>query len=106
MENSGKMVLLDKLLVRLQERGSRVLIFSQMTRMLDILEDYCLYKQVRVCVCGAVAVCVGGVAECVCVCRRWWSLWWGARWGVRVVAALRGSCAAGGGGGGADHAAS
>jgi len=46
VENSGKMVLLDKLLVRLQERGSRVLVFSQMTRMLDILEDYCLYKQV------------------------------------------------------------
>jgi SWI/SNF-related matrix-associated actin-dependent regulator of chromatin subfamily A member 5 len=44
MENSGKMVLLDKLLQRLQQRGSRVLVFSQMTRMLDILEDYCLYK--------------------------------------------------------------
>lgn len=44
VENSGKMVLLDKLLPRLQERGSRVLIFSQMTRVLDILEDYCLYK--------------------------------------------------------------
>merc|ERR1719491_2195182 len=34
------MVLLDKLLVRLQERGSRVLIFTQMTRVLDILEDF------------------------------------------------------------------
>ncbi|MEW5311445.1 MAG: hypothetical protein WDW38_003160 [Sanguina aurantia] len=45
VENSGKMVLLDKLLPRLKERGSRVLIFSQMTRVLDILEDYCLYKQ-------------------------------------------------------------
>lgn len=56
VENSGKMVLLDKLLVRLQERGSRVLVFSQMTRMLDILEDYCLYKQV--------CVCVGGVLFC------------------------------------------
>lgn len=44
VENSGKMVLLDKLLPRLKERGSRVLIFSQMTRVLDILEDYCLYK--------------------------------------------------------------
>ncbi|WIA10295.1 hypothetical protein OEZ86_000436 [Tetradesmus obliquus] len=44
MENSGKMVLLDKLLQRLQQRGSRVLVFSQMTRMLDILEDYCLFK--------------------------------------------------------------
>lgn len=49
VENSGKMVLLDKLLVRLQERGSRVLVFSQMTRMLDILEDYCLYKQYGYC---------------------------------------------------------
>jgi SWI/SNF-related matrix-associated actin-dependent regulator of chromatin subfamily A member 5 len=34
------MVLLDKLLSRLQQQGSRVLVFSQMTRMLDILEDY------------------------------------------------------------------
>jgi len=25
--------------------GSRVLIFSQMTRMLDILEDYCLWRE-------------------------------------------------------------
>jgi SWI/SNF-related matrix-associated actin-dependent regulator of chromatin subfamily A member 5 len=43
-ENSGKMVLLDKLLVKLKSQGSRVLIFSQMTRMLDILEDYLLLK--------------------------------------------------------------
>lgn len=52
MENSGKMVLLDKLLVRLRERGSRVLVFSQMTRMLDILEDYCQYKALGYCRCG------------------------------------------------------
>ncbi|KAF8894043.1 transcription regulator [Infundibulicybe gibba] len=38
--NSGKMVLLDKLLVRLRQDGHRVLIFSQMVRMLDILSDY------------------------------------------------------------------
>jgi SWI/SNF-related matrix-associated actin-dependent regulator of chromatin subfamily A member 5 len=31
---------LNKLLPRLKEMKSRVLIFSQMTRMLDILEDY------------------------------------------------------------------
>jgi len=42
--NSGKMVILDKLLPKLEEQGSRVLIFSQMTRMLDILEDYCLWR--------------------------------------------------------------
>ena len=44
IDNAGKMVLLDKLLPKLQERDSRVLIFSQMTRLLDILEDYCLYR--------------------------------------------------------------
>ncbi|CAO1621065.1 unnamed protein product [Parajaminaea phylloscopi] len=38
--NSGKMVLLDKLLTRLKKDGHRVLIFSQMVRMLDILSDY------------------------------------------------------------------
>jgi SWI/SNF-related matrix-associated actin-dependent regulator of chromatin subfamily A member 5 len=36
----GKMYLLHKLLVKMKERGHRVLIFTQMTRMLDILEDY------------------------------------------------------------------
>jgi SWI/SNF-related matrix-associated actin-dependent regulator of chromatin subfamily A member 5 len=40
-ENSGKMQLMHKLLPKLKENGSRVLIFSQMTRVLDILEDYC-----------------------------------------------------------------
>ncbi|KAM7463046.1 hypothetical protein LguiA_031167 [Lonicera macranthoides] len=42
--NAGKMVLLDKLLPKLKERDSRVLIFSQMTRLLDILEDYLMYR--------------------------------------------------------------
>ncbi|KAB5537455.1 hypothetical protein DKX38_014988 [Salix brachista] len=49
--NAGKMVLLDKLLPKLKERDSRVLIFSQMTRLLDILEDYlmfCGYKYCRI----------------------------------------------------------
>ncbi|XP_050216633.1 ISWI chromatin-remodeling complex ATPase CHR11 [Mercurialis annua] len=41
--SAGKMVLLDKLLPKLKERDSRVLIFSQMTRLLDILEDYLMY---------------------------------------------------------------
>lgn len=35
----GQMVLLDKLLTRLKAAGHRVLVFSQMTRMMDILED-------------------------------------------------------------------
>lgn len=40
LRGSGKLLLLDKLLVRLKETGHRVLIFSQMVRMLDILVDY------------------------------------------------------------------
>ena len=43
--NSGKMRVLDKLLVKLKAQGSRVLIFSQMTRVLDILEDYCAARR-------------------------------------------------------------
>lgn len=46
---AGKMVLLDRLLPKLLERDSRCLIFSQMTRLLDILEDYCLYKGYKYC---------------------------------------------------------
>ncbi|GLV35654.1 Imitation SWI [Carabus blaptoides fortunei] len=47
--NCGKMVILDKLLPKLKEQDSRVLIFSQMTRMLDILEDYCYWRQYAYC---------------------------------------------------------
>ncbi len=49
VENSGKMVLLDKLLKKLKEKGSRVLIFSQMTRLLDILEDYLIFRRYKYC---------------------------------------------------------
>lgn len=41
VENSGKMVLMDRLIKKLVSGGSRILIFSQMARVLDILEDYC-----------------------------------------------------------------
>lgn len=47
--NAGKMLVLDKLLRRLQTQGSRVLIFSQMSRLLDILEDYCVFRQYKYC---------------------------------------------------------
>lgn len=49
VENAGKMVLLDMLLAKMKQRDSRVLIFSQMTRLLDILEDYCLYRGFNYC---------------------------------------------------------
>lgn len=44
MDNAGKMVILDKLLKSMKAKGSRVLIFSQMSRVLDILEDYCQFR--------------------------------------------------------------
>lgn len=47
--NAGKMVMLDRLLVRLKKAGSRVLIFSQMSRLLDILEDYCVFREFKYC---------------------------------------------------------
>ncbi|XP_064165099.1 chromodomain-helicase-DNA-binding protein 4 isoform X8 [Anguilla rostrata] len=37
---SGKLLLLYKMLKKLKEGGHRVLIFSQMTKMLDLLEDF------------------------------------------------------------------
>ena len=37
---SGKMVVLDQLLKKLHQRGHRVVLFSQYTRMLDIISDY------------------------------------------------------------------
>jgi chromodomain-helicase-DNA-binding protein 1 len=38
--SSGKMMLIDQLLSKLRKDGHRVLIFSQMVKMLDILSDY------------------------------------------------------------------
>lgn len=47
VQNSGKLVLLDKLLPRLREQGHRVLIFSQFKIMLDVLEDYLNTRQMK-----------------------------------------------------------
>lgn len=40
---SGKVLLLDRLLTELFARDHKVLVFSQMTKMLDILEDWAVY---------------------------------------------------------------
>ncbi|KAJ7966246.1 CHD3-type chromatin-remodeling factor PICKLE [Quillaja saponaria] len=45
LETSGKLQLLDKMMVKLKEQGHRVLIYSQFQHMLDLLEDYCTYKK-------------------------------------------------------------
>jgi SWI/SNF-related matrix-associated actin-dependent regulator of chromatin subfamily A member 5 len=47
--NSAKMIMLDKLLKRMKEAGSRVLIFSQMSRVLDIMEDYSVFRGYQYC---------------------------------------------------------
>ena len=41
---SSKMIFLDKLLKKLRSENKKVLIFSQMTHMLDILEDYMYFS--------------------------------------------------------------
>jgi chromodomain-helicase-DNA-binding protein 7 len=48
IECSGKMVLLDKLLPKLKEDGKKVLIFSQFTQMLNILEEYLYVRAYRI----------------------------------------------------------
>ncbi|KAF5282357.1 hypothetical protein FQA39_LY17601 [Lamprigera yunnana] len=42
--DSGKLSVLDGLLKRLKEEGHRVLIYSQMTRMIDLLEEYMWHR--------------------------------------------------------------
>uniref|UniRef100_A0A8D0DBN0 Chromodomain helicase DNA binding protein 4 n=1 Tax=Sander lucioperca TaxID=283035 RepID=A0A8D0DBN0_SANLU len=39
-KSSGKLTLLQKMMTKLKEGGHRVLVFSQMTKMLDLLEDF------------------------------------------------------------------
>ncbi|KAL8475219.1 hypothetical protein ACS0TY_031582 [Phlomoides rotata] len=45
LESSGKLHLLDKMMVRLKEQGHRVLVYTQFQHMLDLLEDYCNYRK-------------------------------------------------------------
>lgn len=42
--SSGKMAVLDMLLRSLYQKNHRVVLFSQFTKMLDILEDYCCLR--------------------------------------------------------------
>ncbi|XP_045070611.1 chromodomain-helicase-DNA-binding protein 1-like isoform X2 [Coregonus clupeaformis] len=44
IQASGKLCLLDSMLAYLHQGGHRILLFSQMTRMLDILQDYMEYR--------------------------------------------------------------
>ncbi|ELU04541.1 hypothetical protein CAPTEDRAFT_220290 [Capitella teleta] len=43
--DAGKLHVLDNLLARLKSEGHRVLIYSQMTRMIDLLEEYMWHRK-------------------------------------------------------------
>jgi DNA helicase INO80 len=45
--NSAKLARLDTLLQELKTGDHRVLIYSQMTRMLDLMEEYLIYRQYK-----------------------------------------------------------
>ena len=45
----GKLQVLDQMIVKLVADGHKTLIFSQMTKMLDILGDYCSFKKYKFC---------------------------------------------------------
>jgi SWI/SNF-related matrix-associated actin-dependent regulator of chromatin subfamily A member 5 len=47
--SSGKLAVLDKLLLSLFRKGHRVCLFSQFTSVLDILEDYCHHRAWKYC---------------------------------------------------------
>ena len=44
VRSCGKLWILDRILVKLQYTGHRVLLFSTMTKLLDILEDYLQWR--------------------------------------------------------------
>ncbi|XP_057198080.1 lymphoid-specific helicase [Triplophysa rosa] len=44
VETSGKFLVLDRMLPELKKRGHKVLMFSQMTSILDVLMDYCYLR--------------------------------------------------------------
>jgi SNF2 family DNA or RNA helicase len=45
--DSGKLQVLDQLLTQLKREGHRVLIFSQMTKLIDLLENFLTYRKYK-----------------------------------------------------------
>ena len=45
LRQCGKLCVLDRLLIKLHQTGHRVLLFSTMTRLLDLLENYLRWRQ-------------------------------------------------------------
>lgn len=46
VRQSGKFAVLDRMLVKLHATGHRVLLFSTMTRLLDLLEHYLRWRRI------------------------------------------------------------
>ncbi|KJZ77721.1 Putative DNA helicase INO80 [Hirsutella minnesotensis 3608] len=47
--DSGKLAKLDELLTKLKNEGHRVLLYFQMTRMIDMMEEYLTYRNYKYC---------------------------------------------------------
>lgn len=47
--DSGKLAKLDELLYELKQNGHRVLLYFQMTRMIDLMEEYLTYRNYKYC---------------------------------------------------------
>ena len=47
--SSGKLAVLDMLLLSLFQKGNRAVVFSQFTTMLDLIEDYCIMRGWKYC---------------------------------------------------------
>ena len=45
--DSAKLARLDSLLHELKEGGHRVLVYFQMTKMMDLMEEYLIYRQYK-----------------------------------------------------------
>ena len=66
---AGKLQTLHTLLRRLKTGGHRVLIFTQMTRMLDVLEQFLNYHgHIYLRLDGSTRVEMRQVCVCVCLC--------------------------------------
>ena len=48
VKSCGKLLVLDRLLPALRREGHKILLFSQFTSMLDILQDYCWLRGYQV----------------------------------------------------------
>jgi len=49
VDNCGKLKFLDRLFKKIKEKGEQVLLFSNFTSFLDILEDYCTMREYKYC---------------------------------------------------------